>query len=125
MYKVAARLPTRLRYGLSGTPFQNDYSGGFVSGRAEVPPGRPSLRGRWPRGSTWLQACCCQMGHNAPEANAASSPVQHACQPCQPNSHLPCLHAEVWNLLNWIAPDCLGEGEQNSMPQRPLDTRPL
>lgn len=29
MYKAAARLPTRLRYGLSGTPFQNDYSGGW------------------------------------------------------------------------------------------------
>ncbi len=25
-YKLAACLPTRLRYGLTGTPFQNDYA---------------------------------------------------------------------------------------------------
>lgn len=31
-YAAAMRLPTRLRYGLSGTPFQNDYAGGWVGG---------------------------------------------------------------------------------------------
>ena len=33
-YRVASCLPTRLRFGLSGTPFQNDYTGGWVGGRA-------------------------------------------------------------------------------------------
>lgn len=31
-YQIANRLPTRLRYGLTGTPFQNDYAG--ARGRA-------------------------------------------------------------------------------------------
>ena len=31
-YQIANRLPTRLRYGLTGTPFQNDYAGALPAG---------------------------------------------------------------------------------------------
>ena len=42
-YRYASRLPTRLRYGLTGTPFQNNYKGSVRSERLPFLSGLPSF----------------------------------------------------------------------------------
>jgi hypothetical protein len=59
-YRVASCLPTRLRFGLTGTPFQNDYTGGWVGGWA----------GAMPLYSCYLQLPCLPVSYSAPSVDA-------------------------------------------------------
>ncbi len=89
-YKIANRLPTRLRYGLTGTPFQNDYSGGWAS--------------TFERTCCQCTQACCLAG--AQMGLCTSMPQTHH------QLFLLSVLSEIYNVMDFFSPNCLGEKKE-------------